>query len=70
MVCVATTTTIQYTTETLRKMVGAHSRPPNPTGDHGHQQNKPDETKRVSPRRHTRVDERTTENVDPTGHTP
>ncbi|MPD00264.1 hypothetical protein E2C01_095724 [Portunus trituberculatus] len=40
-------------------MVGAHSRPSNHTGDHGYQQNKQDETKRVSPCRHTRVDERT-----------
>ncbi|MPC57063.1 hypothetical protein E2C01_051035 [Portunus trituberculatus] len=46
-------------------MMGVHSRPPNHTGDHGHQQNKQDETIRVPPRCHTRVDERTTGNVAP-----
>ncbi|MPC86864.1 hypothetical protein E2C01_081701 [Portunus trituberculatus] len=40
IVCVATTSTIQYTTETIQKMVGAHSRSPNPTGDYNHQQQK------------------------------
>ncbi|MPD01075.1 hypothetical protein E2C01_096587 [Portunus trituberculatus] len=29
IVCVATTSTIQYTTNTTQQMIGTHSRPPN-----------------------------------------
>ncbi|MPC97567.1 hypothetical protein E2C01_092887 [Portunus trituberculatus] len=41
--CVATTTTIQYTTDTTQQMMGAHSRPPNPTGDYSHHKQQRDE---------------------------
>ncbi|MPD00385.1 hypothetical protein E2C01_095852 [Portunus trituberculatus] len=42
--CVATTTTIQCTTDTTQQMMGAHSRPPKHTGDYSYQQQKRDET--------------------------
>ncbi|MPC92857.1 hypothetical protein E2C01_087967 [Portunus trituberculatus] len=50
-------------------MMGTHSRPPNPIGDHGHQQQQQDETETCLSAPPPRVDERQTGNATPTGHT-